>query len=163
MYQASISDGQLFLLKSAFNPRKVNDFLDDALKALNAFWFSWRLASLHWFVLLAVDFYFFFFASRLKQVLKVSLLLLRSQRWLKQRGRAVESLKYVLSQARNWGEKCSLQTMVEWWAVVRKDPALLLGRELICRETCQDWRSDGVHGKYSPCLGPSLQPRSGHL
>lgn len=26
----------------------------------------------------------------------------------------------------------------EWWAVVRKDPALLLGRELLCSESCQD-------------------------
>lgn len=80
VHQASISDGQLFLIKSAFNPRKANDFLDNALKALNAFWFSWRLASLHRFVLLAVD---FLFASCLKRVLKVSLLL-RNQRWLMQ-------------------------------------------------------------------------------
>lgn len=58
VYQASVSDSQLLLLKSAFNPRKANDFLDDAL---NAFWFSWRLASLHWFVLLADDFPFFIF------------------------------------------------------------------------------------------------------
>lgn len=116
VYQASISDGQLFLFKSAFNPRKANDFLDDALKALNAFWFSWRLASLHWFVLLAVVFLFSFFsASCLKQVLKVSLLLLRNQRWLKQRGRALENLKNLLSWARKWGEQCSLQTLVQWW------------------------------------------------
>lgn len=126
--QASVSDGQLFLLKCAFNPRKANDFLDDALKALNSFWFSWRLASLHWFVLLAVDFlsFFFvvFFTSCLKQVLKVSLLLLRNQRWLKQRGRALESLwKCLLSWGKSWGEQGSL------WAVVRKDPALLLDRE----------------------------------
>lgn len=60
VYQPSVSDGRLFLFKSAFDPRKANDFLDDALKALNAFWFSWRLASLHRFVLLAVDFLFVF-------------------------------------------------------------------------------------------------------
>lgn len=75
MCQVSVSDGQLFLKENAFNLRKANDFLDGAL---NAFWFSQRLVSLHWFLLLAVD----FFVSSLKWALKVFLLLLRTKRWL---------------------------------------------------------------------------------
>lgn len=129
VYQASISDGQLFLLKSAFNPRKANDFLDNALKALNAFWFFWRLASLHRFVLLAVDFLFHLVWSGYSRYLVVVEESEVINAELKQRGRALEILKYVLSWVRNWEEQCSLQTMVKWWAVVRKDPALLLDRE----------------------------------
>lgn len=60
VYQVTVSAGQLFLQKSAFNPGKASDFLDGALKVLNAYCFSQKLVTLHWFVLLAGSVFFFF-------------------------------------------------------------------------------------------------------